>query len=56
MTPTLTIVVPFFDQAKGCGLHERLAEVARYQQTRCGLNVEVVYVDDGSSDDTGDSR
>src|SRR6516225_4075267 len=55
LTPTLTIVVPLFNEAKGLpALHERIAEVARYQQTRRGLNVEVVYVDDGSSDDTGD--
>ena len=54
-TPTLSIVVPLFNEAKGLpALHERIAEVARYQQTRRGLNVEVVYVDDGSSDDTGD--
>ena len=51
----LTIVVPLFNEAKGLpALHERIAEVARYQQTRRGLNVEVVYVDDGSRDDTGD--
>ena len=33
-------------------LHERIAEVARYLQAKRRLGVEVVYVDDGSSDDT----
>jgi polyisoprenyl-phosphate glycosyltransferase len=50
----LSIVVPLFNEAQGlAGLHERLAEVARYLQTKHGLDLEVVYVDDGSSDDTG---
>ncbi|HEY6381555.1 MAG TPA: glycosyltransferase family 2 protein [Pseudolabrys sp.] len=53
--PTLSVVVPLFNEAKSLpGLHERVAEVARYLQTRRGLSVEVVYVDDGSSDDTAD--
>lgn len=53
--PTLSVVVPLFNEAKSLpGLHERIAEVARYLQTRRGLSVEVVYVDDGSSDDTAD--
>src|SRR5689334_1419565 len=50
-TPMLSIVVPLFNEAKGLqALHERIAEVARYLQNRRGLNVEVVYVDDGSTD------
>ena len=54
-TPTLSVVVPVFNEAKGLpALHERVAEVARYLQTKRGLDVEVVYVDDGSSDNTGD--
>jgi polyisoprenyl-phosphate glycosyltransferase len=53
--PTLSVVVPLFNEAKSLpGLHERIAEVARYLQTKRGLSVEVVYVDDGSSDDTAD--
>ncbi len=54
-TPTLSVVVPVFNEAKGLpALHQRVAEVARYLQTKRGLDVEVVYVDDGSSDNTGD--
>ena len=51
--PGLSIVVPLFNEAKGLArLHERIAEVARFLKAKRGLNVEVVYVDDGSSDDT----
>ena len=51
--PGLSIVVPLFNEAKGlAGLHERIAEVARFLKVKRGLNVELVYVDDGSSDDT----
>jgi glycosyltransferase involved in cell wall biosynthesis len=51
----LSVVVPVFNEAKGLpALHQRVAEVARYLQTKRGLDVEVVYVDDGSSDNTGD--
>ncbi|MGB9409667.1 MAG: glycosyltransferase family 2 protein [Pseudolabrys sp.] len=54
-TPTVSVVVPVFNEAKGLpALHQRVAEVARYLQTKRGLDVEVVYVDDGSSDNTGD--
>ena len=54
-TPTLSVVVPVFNEAKGLpALHQRVAEVARYLQAKRGLDVEVVYVDDGSSDNTGD--
>jgi glycosyltransferase involved in cell wall biosynthesis len=49
----LSIVVPVFNEAKGLtGLHERIAEVARFLESKRGLAVEVVYVDDGSSDET----
>jgi glycosyltransferase involved in cell wall biosynthesis len=52
---TLSIVVPLFNEAEGLpGLHDRIAEVARHLQIKRGLNVEVIYVDDGSSDGTGD--
>ncbi|HEY0223994.1 MAG TPA: glycosyltransferase family 2 protein [Pseudolabrys sp.] len=51
--PGLSIVVPLFNEAKGLvSLHERIAEAARFLKAKRGLNVEVVYVDDGSSDDT----
>src|SRR3984885_5660437 len=49
----LSIVVPVFNEAKGLpALHERIAEMARDLQAQRGLTVEVVYVDDGSRDDT----
>jgi polyisoprenyl-phosphate glycosyltransferase len=49
----LSIVVPVFNEAKGLpALHERIAEMARYLQNKRGLKLEVVYVDDGSRDDT----
>ena len=48
--PTLSIVVPVFNEAKGLpDLHERIAEVARFLQSKRNLAVEVVYVDDGSA-------
>ena len=51
--PGLSIVVPVFNEAKGlAALHERIAEVARFLQTKYGLAIEAVYVDDGSADDT----
>ncbi|HEY7231606.1 MAG TPA: glycosyltransferase family 2 protein [Pseudolabrys sp.] len=53
--PLLSVVVPLFNEAKGLvGLHERISEVARYLQIKRGLSVEVIYVDDGSEDDTSD--
>jgi glycosyltransferase involved in cell wall biosynthesis len=49
----LSIVVPVFNEARGLpALHERIAEMARYLQNKRGLKLEVVYVDDGSRDDT----
>jgi glycosyltransferase involved in cell wall biosynthesis len=54
-TAGLSIVVPVFNEAKGLpGLHERIAEVARHLQSKHGLKIEVVYVDDGSRDDTNE--
>ncbi|MBI1203037.1 MAG: glycosyltransferase [Rhodopseudomonas sp.] len=49
----LSIVVPVFNEAKGLsGLHERIAEVARFLHSKYELAIEVIYVDDGSADDT----
>ncbi len=51
--PGLSVVVPMFNEAKGLpALHERIAEVARYLKVKHGLAMEVVYVDDGSRDDS----
>ena len=49
----LSIVVPVYNEAVGLGaLHERLAGLARGLQKRWQLSCEVIYVDDGSQDDT----
>jgi polyisoprenyl-phosphate glycosyltransferase len=49
----LSVVVPLFNEASGLGkLHARIVEVARVLKERRGLACEVVYVDDGSDDDT----
>jgi len=54
-TPGLSIVVPVFNEARGLpALHERIAEVARYLDGKYGLKIELVYVDDGSRDETAD--
>ena len=48
----MSIVVPLYNEARGLArLHAQLAEVAQRLAAR-GLFVEVVYVDDGSADDT----
>ena len=42
-----------FNEARGLpALHARIAEVARFLHNKRGLKLEVVYVDDGSSDET----
>jgi glycosyltransferase involved in cell wall biosynthesis len=52
---TLSVVIPLFNEAESLpSLHERVAEVARYLQVKRGLNLELIYVDDGSSDGTSD--
>src|ERR1700752_2693344 len=49
----LSIVVPVYNEAAGLvALHERLAGLARSLQKRWPLGWEVIYVDDGSQDDT----
>jgi hypothetical protein len=49
----LSIVVPLYNEAAGLAvLHERLAGLARTLKARYGLASEVVYVDDGSADNT----
>ncbi len=53
-TPGLSIVVPLYNEAKGlAALHERVAEVARWLKVKRDLSTEVIYVDDGSTDSTG---
>jgi glycosyltransferase involved in cell wall biosynthesis len=53
MSSGLSIVVPLFNEGQGLAqLHARLTEVARDLAARRSLAVEVVYVDDGSRDDT----
>jgi glycosyltransferase involved in cell wall biosynthesis len=49
----LSIVVPVFNEAPGLArFHDRLIAVARKLRQTRGLACEVVYVDDGSHDDT----
>src|SRR3954463_696684 len=49
----LSIVVPLFNEGAGLAwFHARLAEIARELRQQRGLACEVVYVDDGSSDDS----
>jgi glycosyltransferase involved in cell wall biosynthesis len=49
----LSIVVPCFNEAPGLArLHETLAGVARKLRQTRGLRCELVYVDDGSADET----
>jgi glycosyltransferase involved in cell wall biosynthesis len=49
----LSIVVPVFNESAGlASFHKQLVEVARQLRQQRGLATEVVYVDDGSSDDS----
>jgi polyisoprenyl-phosphate glycosyltransferase len=49
----LSIVVPLFNEAAGlASLHQRLCDLGKKLKARYRLTGEVVYVDDGSSDDT----
>jgi glycosyltransferase involved in cell wall biosynthesis len=53
MKAGLSIVVPLYNEANGLArLHAQLTEVARKLAEKRDLSVEVVYVDDGSRDDT----
>lgn len=49
----LSLVVPVYNEAAGlAALHQRLVDLARSLRTRYALACEVVYVDDGSTDNT----
>jgi glycosyltransferase involved in cell wall biosynthesis len=49
----LSIVVPLFNESAGlAALHQRLVAAAKALKKSRGLAIEIVYVDDGSSDDT----
>jgi glycosyltransferase involved in cell wall biosynthesis len=49
----LSIVVPVYNEGAGLAqFHERLVAVARRLRQQRGLATEVIYVDDGSKDDT----
>src|SRR5579871_1095786 len=51
----LSIVVPVFNEATGLpALHARIAEIAAKLKGERGLRCEVVYVNDGSRDTTGE--
>ena len=51
--PSLSMVVPVYNEAAGLAhLHERLVALAPTLKQRHGLRCEVIYVDDGSADDT----
>jgi len=49
----LSIVVPLHNESASLArMHTRLVEIARSLRAHRGLSCEVIYVDDGSSDDT----
>src|SRR5580658_1804718 len=50
----LSIIVPLYNEASGLAqLHTHIAEVARALRRTRGLLCEIVYVDDGSGDESG---
>lgn len=54
--PGLSMVVPLFNEAKGLAhLHGRIIEAAERLKDERGLALEIVYVDDGSRDTTGEA-
>jgi len=53
MKPGLSIVIPLYNEARGlASLHEQLAAAARALGGARALAVEVIYVDDGSRDNS----
>jgi glycosyltransferase involved in cell wall biosynthesis len=55
MKPGLSIVIPLYNEARGLtALHEQLAAAARDLAAARGLAVEVIYVDDGSRDNSAE--
>jgi glycosyltransferase involved in cell wall biosynthesis len=49
----LSIVVPVYNEGAGlAGFHNRLVEIARELRRSRGLSAEVIYIDDGSRDDS----
>ena len=49
----LSIIVPVYNEASGLAeLHARIAEVARALRGKRGLSCEIIYVDDGSRDES----
>jgi len=55
MKPGLSIVIPLYNEARGlASLHEQLAAVARDLGSARALAVEVIYVDDGSHDNSAE--
>ena len=51
--PGLSIVVPLYNEAKGiAAFHAQLSGAVRNLQQTRGVQVEVIYVDDGSQDET----
>src|SRR5712675_803595 len=53
MNAGLSIVVPLYNEGRNLArLHAQLSEAARALAVKRGLSAEVVYVDDGSRDDT----
>jgi len=53
MTPDLSIVVPLYNEAAGLKIfHDRLSRCARAVALARGMRIEIVYVDDGSRDDS----
>jgi polyisoprenyl-phosphate glycosyltransferase len=53
MKPGLSIVIPLYNEARGLpALHDQIAAVARDLAASRGLAIEVIYVDDGSRDNS----
>jgi glycosyltransferase involved in cell wall biosynthesis len=51
--PSLSIIVPCYNEADNLpAVHARLCEIAELLRAQRGLAVEVIYIDDGSRDNT----